>query len=89
MGQRGSSRVLVDEHRDSIRIQATNIPGDHFQKRHDFIKMILYNICKVAGLPLETQVYNLFSRLISQQGLTFSHAIRATGRGSRSSQTYG
>ena len=32
--------------------------------------MMLYNLCKWAGLPAEMEVYNLFSRLIPQQGLT-------------------
>ena len=31
--------------------------------------MTLKNLCKWAGLPAETEVYNLFSRLIPQQGL--------------------
>ena len=65
-GQR--DRVLIDKHGDSV--QATNTLGNHFRKRHDYIKMMLYNLCKWAGLPAEMEVYNLFSRLIPQQGLT-------------------
>ena len=50
-------------------IQATNILGDHFRKRHDYIKMTLYNLYKWAGPGVKTEVYNLFSWLISQEGL--------------------
>ena len=31
--------------------------------------MTLFNLCKWAGLAVETEVYNLFSRLIPQEGL--------------------
>ena len=64
-GQGG--RALIDKHGDNI--QATNISGDHFRKRHDYVKMTLFNLCKWAGLVVETEVYNLFSRLIPQEGL--------------------
>ena len=51
-------------------VQSTNIPSEPFHKRRDFIKMTLYNLCKWAGLPVKTEVYNLLSRLILQDVLT-------------------
>ena len=45
------------------------VPGDHWRTRHDQVKLTLYNLCNWAGLPVEMEVFNLFSRLIPQQGL--------------------
>ena len=53
----------------SDTVQATNVPGDHCRGRHDQVKMIHYNLCKWAGLPLVVEVFNLFSGHIPQQGL--------------------
>ena len=58
---------MIDRHGDNV--QATVIAGDHFRKRHDALKVTLYNMCKWAGLPAEMEPYNLFSRFIPQREL--------------------
>ena len=60
-------RVVVDKYGDNV--QATNIPGDHWRKRHDMVKLLLYQLCLWAGLPVEMEVFNLFSRHIPQEAL--------------------
>ena len=37
--------------------------------RHDQVKLLLYRLCLWAGLPVEMEVFNIFSRHIPQQGL--------------------
>ena len=61
-------RVKIDKYGDNV--QATNVRGDHWRTRHDQVKMTLYNLCQWAGLPVEMEVFNLFSRFIPQQGLS-------------------
>ena len=60
-------RVRVDKHGDLV--QSTAVPGDHWRKRHDSIKLSLYRLCLWAGLPSDMEVFNLFSRHIPQEGL--------------------
>ena len=60
-------RVKIDSNGDNV--QATNIGGYHWRGRHDLIKLVIYRLCIWAGLPVEMEVFNLFSRLIPQQGL--------------------
>ena len=60
-------RVTIDKYGDNI--QATSLPGDHWRKRHDAIKILLYRMCLWAGLPVVMEVFNLFSRYIPQEGL--------------------
>ena len=67
IGEVVRGRVVVDQYGDSV--QATNVRGDHWRTRHDQVKLTLHNLCKWAGLPVEMEVFNLFSRLIPQQGL--------------------
>ena len=66
-GETIRGRVVIDGHGDNV--QATITPGDHFRRRHDDMKITLYNLCKWAGVPAEMEVYNLFSRLIPQREL--------------------
>ena len=68
----------------SHQLGGTKIQGTTSRKDTTFIKMTLYNLCKWTGLPVETEVYNIFSRLIPQQGLA-----RGTGNVSRLILTYG
>ena len=84
-------RVVVDCHGDNI--QATPMVGDHWRFRHDFLKITLYNLCKWAGLPVQMEVVNLFSRHIPQvelarierhrqkQGLIPDFLIKSTAGG--------
>ena len=62
IGEVVRGRVKVDKHGDSV--QATNVEGDHWRKRHDMIKLTLFNLCQWANVPTEMEVFNLFSRHI-------------------------
>ena len=67
MGEVIRGRVTVDKFGDNI--QSTSLPGDHWRKRHDQLKILLYRLCMWAGLPAVMEVFNLFSRHIPQEGL--------------------
>ena len=68
IGEVVRGRVKIDKYGDNV--QATNVRGDHWRTRHDQVKMTLFNLCQWAGLPVEMEVFNLFSRFIPQQGLS-------------------
>ena len=51
-------------------MQSTAVPGDHWRKRHDSVKLMIYPLCIWAGIPAEMEVFNLFSRFIPQEGLS-------------------
>ena len=59
-------RVCIDEYGDNI--QSTSLPGDHWRTRHDSIKHLLHRLCLWSGLPVEMEVFNLFSGLVRQEG---------------------
>ena len=61
-------RVTVGEYGDNI--QATALPGDHWRRRHNFILQLLHRMCRWAGLPAEMEVFNFFSGLLRQEGLS-------------------
>ena len=42
VGEPSGGRFMIDEHGDSV--ESTNIARDHFRKRHNYIKMTLYNL---------------------------------------------
>ena len=67
VGEVIKGRVTIDEFGDNV--QSTNIPGDHWRGRHDHVKLLLYRLCLWAGIPVEMEVFNLFSRYIPQEGL--------------------
>ena len=60
-------RVAIDEFGDNV--QATNIPGDPWRERHDKVKLLLYRLCLLAGIPMEMEVFKLFRRHIPQKGI--------------------
>ena len=62
---RGSRQV--DTFGDNV--QAAALKGDHWRQRHDQLKFTIYRLCQWAGMPVEMEVFNLFSGLIPQQGL--------------------
>ena len=70
-------RVCVDKYGDNF--QSSPLPGDH-RTRHDRIKHLQYRLCVWAGLPVEMEVFNLFSGL----GVA---GFRWPGRGRHSSLT--
>ena len=61
-------RVTVDTHGDNV--QATCVPGDHWRLRHNAMLHLFYRLCVWSGLPTEMEVFNLFSGLIRQEGLS-------------------
>ena len=76
-GQGG--RVLVENHWDSV--QATNNPCNHFSKGQDYIKMMLYNLCKKAGLPVGKEVNSIpqgWSRQVRKEQAETMHHTRPT-----------
>ena len=60
-------RRPVDEFGDNV--QAASLKGDHWRQRHDQLKFTIHRLCQWAGMPVEMEVFNLFSGLIPQQGL--------------------
>ena len=51
-------------------LQATCFPGDHWRQRHDQMKLLLGELCSWAAVPCTVEVFNLFSGLLQQQGLS-------------------
>ena len=68
VGETVKGRTQVDVYGD--KIQSTCLPGDHWRRRHDMIKHVIYRLCLWAGLPCEQEVFNVFSRHIPQAGLS-------------------
>ena len=68
LGEVIRGRVKVDAYGDNI--QATSLCGDHWRKRHNGILHLLHRMCMWAGLPAEMEVFNLFSHLVRQDGLS-------------------
>jgi hypothetical protein len=66
-GDRKGNRKL-DIYSDAI--QVTCLPGDHWRLRHDFIKHVIFCLCIWAGVHVNMEVFNLFSGLLCQQGLS-------------------
>ena len=67
-------RVTVDVYGDNI--QATSLPGDHWRKRHNSILHLLHRMCMWAGVPADMEVFNLFSHLVRQEGLSRIESAR-------------
>ena len=66
----------MDEYGDNI--QSSPLPGDHWRTRHDKVKHLLHRLCIWSGLPVEMEVFNLFSGLVRQEG--WSRVERARQR---------
>ena len=49
---------------------AAALQGDGWRKRHDGVKMRLFGLMRWAGVEADCEVFNLFSGLIPQQGLS-------------------
>ena len=74
VGEVVRGRTKVDEFGDNV--QATALPGDHWRQRHNNLQYLLYKLCVWAGLRVELEVFNLFSREIPQQGLARIDSMR-------------
>ena len=57
VGEVIKGQVLVDKHGDNI--QSSALPGDHWRKRHDQMKLLIYRLCMWSGLPADMEVFNL------------------------------
>ena len=51
LGERVTGRVVVDLYGDTV--QSAKLPGDFWKRRHDKIKIRLYQLCQWAGVPCE------------------------------------
>ena len=61
-------RSIVDKYGDSV--MAAALQGDGWRKRHDCVKMRIFGLLRWAGVEVDCEVFNLFSGLIPQQGLS-------------------
>lgn len=59
---------MVDRYGDNVVGQT--LQGDGFRKRHDHVKRKILSLLRWAGVDVECEVFNLFARLIPQQGLS-------------------
>jgi len=50
-------------------VQAAQLPGDGFRRRHDRLKMLITRLCEWAGVGVECEVFGLFAHLIPQAEL--------------------
>ena len=68
VGEIIKGRVKIDPHGDNL--QATCLRGDHWRIRHNFLVQFIHRACLWAGVPAEMEVFNLFSGLVRQEGLS-------------------
>ena len=68
VGEIVKGRVNIDPYGDNI--QATCLRGDHWRTRHNWLVQFIHRACMWAGVPAEMEVFNLFSGLVRQEGLS-------------------
>ena len=68
VGETVRGRVKIDQYGDNL--QATNLVGDHWRKRHDSLVQLTYQMCLWGGVNVEMEVFNLFSGAVRQEGLS-------------------
>ena len=51
-------------------VVAAKVRGDGWRKRHNTLKWRIFSLHTWAGIEVECEVFNLFSGLIPQQGLS-------------------
>ena len=68
VGETVKGNTKIDQHGDNI--QATALQGDHWRRRHDMLVQFVDRSCMWAGVPCEREVFNLFSGVVRQQGLS-------------------
>ena len=61
-------RVKIDKYGDNI--QSTALPGDHWRQRHNMLVQFVHQSCMWAGVRCEMEVFNLFSGVVRQEGLS-------------------
>ena len=67
LGEVVRGRKRIDLFGDSVR--SATLPGDGYRKRHDAAKDLLFKQLVSAGMNVQCEVFNLFSREIPQDGL--------------------
>ena len=67
LGQR-IGRSSVDKFGDTV--MASAVAGDGWRRRHDGFKMRILGLLRWAGVEVDCEVFNVFSGLIPQQGLS-------------------
>ena len=68
LGEVVRRQIRVDPHGDNI--QSSPLPGDHWRTRHNRILRLIHQLCMWSGLQSEMEVYNQFSGLVRQEGLS-------------------
>ena len=68
VGETVKGRVKIDPYGDNV--QATGLEGDHWRSRHNWLVQFIHRACMWAGVPAEMEVFNLFSGLIRQNGIS-------------------
>ena len=67
LGQR-VGRSTVDRFGDTV--MAAALAGDGWRRRHDTLKMRILSMLRWAGIEVDCEVFNIFSGLIPQDGLS-------------------
>ena len=65
--KKGGEVSRVDPFGDVV--QAAQLPGDAFRRRHDRLKMLITRLCEWAGVGVQCEVFGLFAHLIPQAEL--------------------
>ena len=68
VGETVRGQVKVDLYGDNIQSQP--LCGDHWRRRHDMLVQFIDRSCMWAGVPCEREVFNLFSGVVRQEGLS-------------------
>ena len=68
VGEIIKGRIKIDPFGDNL--QATCLQGDHWRRRHNCLVQFVHRACMWAGVPAEMEVFNLFSGLVRQEGLS-------------------
>ena len=59
---RGGAAVICDEFGD--KLQGIPLPFDGYRRQHDDSKNALAEICRLAGVPVQTELLNIFKSVI-------------------------
>ena len=62
----GSSRV----DRFGVKVVLENLPGGHWNDRHNTMEQEVAALCAYAGIPAEREPFGLFGHLLPQQALS-------------------
>ena len=68
LGETARGRVKIDTHGDNL--QATGLVGDHWRRRHTSLVQLINKMCLWACVNVEMDVFNLFSGVVRQKGLS-------------------